>query len=55
MDVAKAAGEHVGRPRNEKRLRRMRKMRDDGMTVNDIADRLECSQEAIYHALARTA
>lgn len=54
MEAAKANGKHVRRPRNEKRLQRIRNMRDDGMTVNNIAARLECSRQAIYQALGKT-
>ena len=54
MEAAKANGKHVGRPRNEKRLQPIRKMRDGGMTVNEVADRLNCSRQAVYQALAKT-
>jgi len=54
MAAAKANGKHVGRPRNEKRLTQIRKMRDDGMTVNAIADKLDVSRQAVYQALAKT-
>ncbi len=53
MEAAKANGKHVGRPRNEKRLQRIRRMRDDGLTVIDIAHRLDCSRQAIYQSFAR--
>lgn len=55
MAAAKANGKHVGRPRNEKRLQRIRKMRDGGLTVNEIAAKLDVSRQAVYQALAKTA
>jgi len=54
MAAAKANGKHVGRPRNEKRLNQIRKMRDDGMSVTGIADKLDVSRQAVYQALAKT-
>ncbi len=55
MEAAKANGKHDGRPRNEKRLQRIRKMRDDGMTANAIAKRLECFRQTVCQALVKTA
>lgn len=54
MAAARANGKHVGRPRNDKRLQQIRKMRDDGMTVNAIADKMDVSRQAVYQALAKT-
>ena len=54
-EAAKANGKHVGRPCNEQRQQRIRKMRDDGLTVIEVADRLKCSRQAVYQALAKTA
>ena len=54
MQAAKANGKHVGRPRNDKRLRAIRKMRDDGMSVKAIASNLNLTRQAAYQALAKT-
>ena len=53
MAAARANGKHVGRPRNDKRLQQIRRMRDDGMSVNAIADKMDVSRQAVYQALAR--
>ncbi len=46
---------HIGRPRDSKRLEKIRKMRDEGVTVIKIAEKLNCSRQNVYSALAKTA
>ena len=55
MAAAKAAGKCVGRPRNEQRLARIRKMKDEGKTVIQIAKTMGITRQAVYSALARSA
>jgi DNA invertase Pin-like site-specific DNA recombinase len=55
MDAARANGKRIGRPRNEKRLSKIRTMRDKGATVIQIAEKLGCSRANVYAALAKTA
>ena len=55
MAASKASGKHIGRPQNKKRLEKIRKMRNEGMAVIKIAEKLECSRQNIYSALAKTA
>ena len=43
----------AGRPRNEKRLAEVRKLRDDGKTAIQIADVMGITRQAVYSALAR--
>lgn len=54
MAAARANGKHVGRPRNEKRLNQIRKMREDGLTVAQIAAKIQVSRQAVYQSLAKT-
>jgi DNA invertase Pin-like site-specific DNA recombinase len=53
--AARAKGKHVGRRRNQKRLSEIPRLRDARWTVIQIADRLKCSRQAVYQALAKTA
>lgn len=55
MAAAQANGRHVGRPRNLKRLEKIRKLKDQGSSVQVIAESLGCSRQAVYQALAKTA
>ncbi|MCK4625876.1 MAG: recombinase family protein [Phycisphaerae bacterium] len=56
MQAAKANGVHVGRPRNDKRLAEIRKMKDEGKTVIQIAEAMGgITRQAVYSALARMA
>lgn len=55
MAASKKAGKHVGRPADLKRLQMIRKMKDEGATVIQIADKLECSRQNVYSALKKTA
>lgn len=54
MDAAKANGRHVGRPGDDNKLAQVRKMRDSGLSVIQIADKLDISRQAVYQALAKT-
>ncbi|HPF41572.1 MAG TPA: recombinase family protein [Phycisphaerae bacterium] len=54
MAAAKESGKHVGRPRNDKKLNRIRKMFDSGMKATEIADKLGCSRANVYTALKKT-
>lgn len=53
MQAAKAAGKHVGRPRNDKRLAKIRRLKDEGKTVIQIGDVMGITRQAVYSALAR--
>jgi DNA invertase Pin-like site-specific DNA recombinase len=53
--AAKAQGIHCGRPRDDKKLAKIRKMKNDGLTVIEISERLTCSRQDVYSALAKTA
>ena len=55
MGAAKANGMHVGRPRNQRRLAKTHKMKDEGKTVLQIADVTAITRQAVYSALAKTA
>lgn len=56
MQAAREAGTHIGRPRDERRLRRIRKMfDDDGMKATEIAAKLKCTRSNVYASLAKTA
>lgn len=48
-------GKHIGRPRDERRLRRIRKMFDDEVSAVEIARRLKCARSNVYAALSKTA
>lgn len=50
----KATKKEIGRPRNNERLKQIRKLHDSGMKVSDIADKLKCSRQNVYLALSRT-
>lgn len=51
LAAARANGKQLGRPRNEKRREQVHKMRDDGMSVADIADELGFSRQNCYRFL----
>lgn len=53
MQAAKANGKHVGRPRNDKRLAKIRKLKDEGKSVIEISQSLGITRQAVYSALAR--
>ncbi len=55
MAASKANGKHIGRPQNRKHLEKIRKMRDDGISVIQISVKLNCSRQNVYAALAKTA
>ena len=52
--AARASAKHVGRPRNEKRLQQVRRMRDENLTVIRIAEKLGRFRQAVYQALAKS-
>lgn len=54
MAAAKANGKHCGRPRNVKKLARIRFLYDDGMSAQEIAAKMKCSRANIYFALEKT-
>jgi len=51
----KATDKRIGRPRNEKKLTRIRALQQQGLGVAVIAGQLKCSKQNIYKALAKTA
>lgn len=51
----KATTKKIGRPRNEKRLARIRALREQGLGVAEIAGKMNCSKQNVYKALSRTA
>lgn len=51
MASAKENGKHIGRPRNPKRYEQVVKMRDKGMTVQQVADRLKVSRQSVYYLI----
>lgn len=53
LQAAREAGKQLGRPRNEKRLQAIKRMRDKGLGVAEIAERLKCSRQNVYKALDR--
>jgi Mor family transcriptional regulator len=55
MTAAKSNGTHIGRPRDDDRLKKIWKMKDEGKSVVQIAKRYKCSRQNIYNALQKTA
>lgn len=53
MSAAKAAGRHVGRPRDLKRHALIARLKADGQTVMQIAAKLRITRQAIYGILSR--
>jgi len=51
----RATDKRIGRPRNEKKLTRIRALQQQGLGVAVIAGQLKCSKQNIYKALAKTA
>lgn len=51
METARRNGKHVGRPRNPKRYERAQKMRSDGMSAVQIADKLKIRRQSVYYLL----
>lgn len=49
-----ATDKRVGRPRNEKKLARIRSLRSSGLSVAEIAEKLKSSRQNIYNSLAKT-
>ncbi len=54
MAAATANGQHVGRPRNDKRLQKLRKLKGEGKPVIQIGDVMGNARQAVYSSLART-
>lgn len=55
MAAARANGRHVGRPRDLKRHALIAKLRSDGLSVIQIAEKLRITRQAIYGILSRGA
>ena len=55
VQARRKAGLPIGRPRNERKLAKIRKMRLSGESVQDIAEKIGCSRTNIYRALEKTA
>ncbi len=55
IQAARLSGVHCGRPRDDKKLAKVRELRDKGIPVADIAKRLKCTRQNIYAALRQTA
>lgn len=53
LAAAKANGQVLGRPVNDKRHAQIAKLKSEGYSVIDIADELECSRQNIYRALKK--
>jgi len=51
----RAEGKPIGRPRNNQKLAEIKRLKDKGMGVSDIARKLKCSRANIYKALDRIA
>lgn len=51
LAAARANGKVLGRPCNLKRLSKIRTMKAEGSSVQDIADELGCSRQNIYRSL----
>lgn len=49
-----ATSKRVGRPRNERKLARVKMLRASGLSVVEISERLKCSRQNVYNALAKT-
>lgn len=54
LEAANAKGVTLGRPRNQKRLDQIQRLRDKRIPVALIATKLECSKQNVYNALKRT-
>jgi len=54
MAAARANGKHVGRPRDQAKLRQIRTLYDEGMPAQKIAGKLKCSRSNVYAALEKT-
>lgn len=50
----KATDKKIGRPRNDKKLARVRALHDGGLSVAEIAGKMGCSKQNVYKALSRT-
>lgn len=53
LAARKADGKTLGRPRDAKRLTKVRKLYDSGLGVTSIAERLRCSRQNVYALLER--
>lgn len=54
VEARRKAGKPIGRPRNDKRLLKIRKWRDKGLSAVEISSRLGCSRANVYALLQRT-
>ena len=54
LAAARANGKHIGRPRDDTKLKRIRKLFDGGMTAVAIASKLRCTRSNVYNSLAKT-
>lgn len=54
MSAARENGKSIGRPRDDKRLKQIRKMFDDGVKATAIAHKLRCTRSNVYAALDKT-
>ena len=55
LSAARDDGTTLGRKPNHKKLDRIRRMKDQGVAVIDIAKKLRCSRQNVYLALKKTA
>lgn len=53
IEARRRAGLPMGRPRNTKRLAKIRKMKNDGLSCIDISQKLKCSRANVYALLKR--
>jgi DNA invertase Pin-like site-specific DNA recombinase len=51
MEAAREAGKHVGRPRDQRKYREVAKLRAEGYSVIQIADKMKISRQACYYLL----
>lgn len=51
----KATTKKIGRPQNVKKLQKIRALRDSGLSVAEIAGKIQSSKQNVYKALSKTA
>jgi DNA invertase Pin-like site-specific DNA recombinase len=54
ISAARAAGKHCGRPRDDKKLKQIRRMFESGVKATVIATKLKCTRSNVYCALSKT-
>lgn len=55
MSAARASGIHIGRPRNPSKYQQVKAMRNKGLSVLEIADKLQIKRQSVYYLLKQSA